>query len=74
MCVQRDQPDPYNVSVSAWSGASVTSTSDTVAWATSNFTINAGTITPTTVKGANGTGTVTVTGGISMVSGAPDGC
>jgi len=67
-------PNPYDVSVSAWSGASVTSTSDETNCPTSNFALSVGSITPTTVNGGSGTGTVTVAGGVSMVSGAPDGC
>jgi hypothetical protein len=67
-------PNPYNVSLTGWSGATVTSTSDTVGCPASNFTINAGSITPTTITGSNGTGTVTVTNGITMVSAAPNAC
>jgi hypothetical protein len=67
-------PNPYNVSVNAWSGGAVSSTSDTTNCPATNFTLNAGTITATTVNGGNGTGTVTVANGITMVSAAPDAC
>lgn len=67
-------PNPYRVSITAWSGATVTGTSDSLNCPASNFSLNAGSISAATVDGGGASATVTVTGGITMSSAAGNGC
>lgn len=67
-------PNPYRVSVTAWSGASVTGTSDSVNCPASNFSLNSGSFGAATIDGGGASATVTVTGGITMNSAAGNGC
>jgi len=62
--------NPYNVQVTAASLSSVTGVAGCLA---GHFTLNPGTVAPVTIN-VSSTGTVTVTGGITMNLTAPDAC
>jgi hypothetical protein len=65
-------PNAYDVEIDAASLLGVTGTSDG-GCPTSEFTLNVGSVTAVTID-AGQTGPVTVTGGVTMTSTAPDGC
>jgi hypothetical protein len=65
-------PNTFPVTVTGWSGQSVAST-DKSGCGTGNFSVNAGSIAATPVA-AGAAVTVTVVGGVSMNSDAPDAC
>jgi hypothetical protein len=65
-------PNTYPVSITGWSGATITGT-DKAGCATTDFTLNAGTISSPVVA-AGATANVTVAGGITMATGAPNEC
>jgi hypothetical protein len=66
-------PNPYNVEVDAATLSSIDGTSDDPNCPGTNFTLNGGSVTAVTIN-AEQTAAVTVTGGITMETTAPDAC